>query len=102
LLRVVALGSVISPLSLGLYLAFLLAPPLGFFTGIFGLVSSLFREAPGYDFASWLGVVRPSEIVSGMRSVYVELPNGVFWAAVYGIVGFIVDWLPFTRSRRVS
>ena len=97
----VALGLVISPLSTGLYSTFFLSP-LGFPTGMLGLVSTLFHGAPGYQFALWLGVVPPNEVVSGVGHVYIELLNGVFWAAIYGILGFIVDWARLVHSRRVS
>jgi len=97
----VALGLVISPLSTGLYSTFFLSP-LGFPTGMLGLVSTLFHGAPGYQFALWLGVVPPNEVVRGVGHVYIELLNGVFWAAIYGILGFIVDWARLVHSRRVS
>jgi hypothetical protein len=46
----IAVGSVISPLSLGLYSTYFLGP-LGFPTGMLGLVSSIFHGLPGYQFA---------------------------------------------------
>ncbi len=66
-----------------------------------GLVSSLFHGPPGYQFALWLGVVPPNKVVSGLGNVYIELLNGVLWAAVYGIVGSIIDWARLVLSRKV-
>jgi len=96
-----AFGLVVSPLSLGLYSTFF-ASPIGLPSGMLGLVSSLFHGAPGYEAAVWLGLVSSREVVSGVGLVYIELLNGVFWAIVYGLLGFVVDRVCLARSRRVA
>jgi hypothetical protein len=94
-----ALGTVISPLSLGLYATFFLFP-VGLPTGLIGLVSLLFHGEPGYEAALWLGLVPSHQIVSGVGQVYVELFNGVFWCLIYGFAGFIVDRARFAYLTR--
>lgn len=92
----VAIGAIISPLSLGLYSTFFLGP-LGLPTGMLGLVSTLFHGAPGFHVAQWLGLV-PYEVVTGLSHVYVELLNGVIWGTLYGLLGFLIDRL-LLRAR---
>jgi hypothetical protein len=95
-----ALGSVISPLSLGLYCTFTLVPLIGFFTGLIGLVSSIIHGQPGYELALWLGLVRPGVVVTGVPSLYVEVINGVVWAPAYGVLGFILDGELSRKARQ--
>ena len=96
----VALGSIISPLSIGLYSTYFVGP-LGLPTGMLGLVSSLFHGAPGYKAALWLGY-QPNPVVSGFDHVFIEFLNGTFWASVYGLFGFALDWFRSMHSRRVA
>ena len=86
-----AFGAIVSPLSLGLYSTYFVGP-LGLPTGMLGLVSTLFHGAPGYDLSIWLGLVSAG-VVSGVGHAYVELVNGVIWAALYGLLGCALDWL---------
>lgn len=94
----VALGLVISPLSLGLYATFFVSP-IGLPTGMLGLVSTLFHGPPGYHAARWLGLLPENEVVSGLVSIYVEVLNGIFWALVYGFLGLVIDRVRLARSR---
>ncbi len=51
----IALGSIISPFSHGLYATFYI-PIIGLVPGIIGLASSLFHGTPGYNITIWLGL----------------------------------------------
>jgi hypothetical protein len=93
-----ALGLVISPLSFGLYATFYLSV-LGFPTGLLGMFSSVVHEAPGYHLALWLGVVKRYALLSTWGHIYVEMLNGVLWTPVYGLLGFVLDWVRATRLR---
>ena len=94
-----AFGLVVSPLSLGLYSTYFagLLP-----IGLVGLPSVLFHGAPGYHAAIWLGLVSSHEIVSGLGHVYVEVLNGVFWAAAYGVLGVLIDWARSQPTSKVA
>jgi hypothetical protein len=96
-----AFGLVVSPLSLGLYATYFVSP-LGFPTGMLGLVSMLFHGAPGYQTAIWLGLLPSHEVISGWSTVYVEVLNGIIWAPVYGIVGFVADWGVDAYSQKAT
>src|SRR3954467_7612541 len=75
----VALGLVVSPMSMGLYTTYFLGP-LGIVTGMIGLASSMFHEAPGFYLARSLNLI-PLGVVEGFGHFYVELANGLIWAA---------------------
>jgi hypothetical protein len=91
-----AFGTVVSPAATGLYGLYFLGP----LTAVLGLIAlplSMIHGEPGYDLAIRLGLIRPRTTVEGAPAVYVELLNGVIWAAVYGSLGWLVDRL---RSRK--
>jgi hypothetical protein len=94
----VALGLVVSPVSMGLYATYYLGPdflgPLGLVTGMIGLASSMFHGPPGFHLARSLNLI-PLGVVEGFGHLYVELANGLIWAAVYGTLGWLID-----RARR--
>ena len=96
-----AFGMVVSPLSLGLYSTYFLSP-LGLPTGMVGLVSTLFHGPPGFHMARWLGLLPSQEVVSGVGHIYVEVQNGLFWAEVYGSLGFGIDRVRIARSRKTA
>jgi hypothetical protein len=102
LLTGVALGLVIGPFSLGLWAASFYVPPLGIFTVGLGVASTLFHGTLGLEFAEWPGIVPPRGVLAGVSDVYVALLTGILWAVVYGLLGFILDWVRSARSRRVS
>ena len=89
----VALGLVVSPISMGLYATYFLGP-LGIVTGMIGLASSMLHAAPGLYIARSVDLVPPG-VVEGLSHFYVEVANGLFWAACYGAVGWLID-----RARR--
>ena len=96
-----AFGMVVSPLSLGLYSTFFLSP-LGLPTGMLGLVSTLFHGPSGFHMARWLGLLPSQDVVSGVGHFYVEVLNGLFWAVVYGSLGFVIDRVRIAHSRKVA
>jgi hypothetical protein len=91
----VALGLVVSPVSMGLYATGFLSP-LGIVTGMIGLASSMFHGPPGFHLSRSLGLLPPG-VVEGIGHFYVELANGLVWAAVYGALGWFIDRV--RRSR---
>ena len=91
----IALGAVVSPLSLGLYATFFV-PYIGLVPGILGLWSSLFHGEPGFRLAHYLGIIPPG-VVEGSSRLYLAAIDGVIWASVYGIGGWVVDAF---RARR--
>ena len=95
-----ALGLVIEPFSEGLWAASFYVPPLGFFTVGPAVASTLFHGTLGLEIAVWLGIVPPKADLAGLSIV--RLVSGVIWAVVYGILGFIVDWVRAARSWRIS
>jgi len=92
----VGFGLVASPLSLGLYATYFLGP-LGIVTGMAGLVLVTLHGTPGYNIAVWLGIVPSHTVVKGASSFYVEAVNGLFWAPIYGALGWVIDRV--RRSR---
>jgi hypothetical protein len=94
----VAFGLVVSPVSMGLYATYYLGPyflgPLGIVTGMIGLASSMFHGPPGFHIARSLDLVPPG-VIEGFGHFYVEVANGLIWAAVYGALGWLID-----RARR--
>ena len=89
----VALGLVVSPVSMGLYATYFLGP-LGIVTGMVGLASVMFHGAPGFYIARSLGLLPPG-LVEGFGHLYVEIANAFVWAAAYGALGWLID-----RARR--
>ena len=94
----VGLGLVISPLSLGLYATYFTGP-LGIVTGMVGLISLMFHGGPGYHIAIALGIVPTGMVVEGAAHLYVEVANALFWAPLYGALGWVIDRL---RKARVA
>lgn len=94
----VALGLVVSPMSMGLYATYYLGPdylgPFGIVTGMIGLALSMFHGAPGFHLAHSLNLI-PLGVVEGFARFIVELANGLIWAATYGTLGWLID-----RARR--
>jgi hypothetical protein len=89
----VALGLVVSPMSMGLYATYFLGP-IGIVTGMIGLASTMFHGAPGFYIAQSLHLVLPG-VVEGFGHFYVEAANAVVWGAIYGTLGWLID-----RARR--
>ena len=97
----VGLGLVVSPMSFGLYATYFLGPagilgPVGLVTGMIGLASSMFHGPPGFHITRFLGLV-PAGVVEGVSRVYIEMANALVWAAVYGLLGWVIDRV--RRSR---
>ena len=93
-----ALGSVISPFSLGLYATFFI-PYVGLVPGILGLMSTMFHSAPGYNLAIALGIIPSHQVVGGVGHLYLAAIDAVFWATVYGGLGWLIDWAR-AKSRK--
>jgi hypothetical protein len=91
-----ALGAVISPAATGLYGLYFLGP-LTALVGLIALPLAMIHGEPGYDLAIRLGLIQPGTTVDGAQGLYVEVLNGLIWAAVYGSLGWLVDRL---RSRK--
>ena len=91
-----AFGAVVSPAATGLYGLYFLGP-LTALLGLIALPLSMFHGEPGYNLALRLGLVQPRTTVEGIPGLYVELLNGVLWAAIYGSLGSLIDRL---RSRK--
>lgn len=90
LLTGIALGLVISPLSLGLYATFFI-PYIGLVPGMIGLALTMFHGSPGFHLAQSLGII-PLGVVEGIGHFYIEVINGLIWAVAYGCLGWIADW----------
>ena len=93
-----ALGLIIGPFSEGLWAASFWVPPLGIPMVVPAVASTLFHVTLGLQIAEWLRIVPPKADLAGLSTVF--LASGVIWAVVYGTLGFIVDWVRSTRSRR--
>jgi len=91
------LGLVASPLSLGLYATYFLGP-LGIVTGMAGLILVLWHVAPGYYICTNVGLVPERTIVEGSSQVVVEVANGIFWGAIYGVFGYGIDRFRLRRN----
>jgi len=94
-----AFGAVVSPAAMGLYGLFFLGPIPGLIGMFVGLPLTLLHGGPGYNLAIWLGLIQPRTVVEGVQHLYTNLLSGIFWLAVYGTLGWIVDWF---RARRKS
>jgi hypothetical protein len=102
----IALGVVASVASLGTYGLYWLAGLIGLLglplaaVGIVGLILTLFHRAPGYYLAIMLGLVPDREVVHGVGLVYIEALNSVFWATLYGALGYALDSVIRRRQTR--
>jgi len=90
-------GAVVSPAAMGLYGLYFVGPIPPLIGMLVGLPLTLIHTPPGYNLAIWFGLIQPRTVVEGVEHLYVELLNGVLWLAVYGTLGWIVDWF---RARR--
>jgi hypothetical protein len=88
----IALGSIISPLSMGIYAIYYI-PIIGLVPGLIGLISSLFHGPVGYNIAIWIGLHKDRTVVTFPTNVIIEVINGVFWGFIYGLVGYGIDQL---------
>jgi len=89
----VAFGLVVSPVSMGLHGTYFLGP-LNIVAAMIGLGSAMFHGAPGFYIVRSLDLVPPG-VIEGFGHFYVELVNGLVWAAIYGTLGWLID-----RARR--
>ena len=89
-------GLVVSPMSMGLYATYFLGP-LGIITSMVGLASVLFHGTPGYNISIWLGLIPSNTVVTGAADFYVEAVNALFWAPIYGAVGWLIDRVRHAR-----
>jgi len=87
----IAFGSVIAPLSLGLYATFFI-PYVGLVPGMLGLMLVMFHGAPGYSLALTFGLIPPGQVVEGVGHIYLAVLGGIVWATAYGCLGWMVDW----------
>ena len=95
----IALGTIISPAFLGLYGLYFVNPIVGLI-GLLAFPLAMLHGAPGYDLAVLLGVVPPRTVVVGRQRLYIELLSGGVWAIVYGVLGWLIDFLR-ARKRRL-
>jgi hypothetical protein len=84
-----ALGSVVAPLSLGLYATFFI-PYVGLFPGILGLIASTVHGVPGHTVALYFGII-PPQVVEGVSHIYLGVIDAMIWATVYGCFGWVID-----------
>jgi hypothetical protein len=88
----IALGSIISPLSMGIYAIYYI-PIIGLVPGLIGLLSSLFHGPVGYNLAIWIGLHKDRTVITFPTNVMIEVINGVFWGLIYGLIGYGIDLL---------
>ena len=91
-------GLVAAPVGIGLY-GTCFVGPFGIVTGMLGLLLSMFHGAPGYYIATYLGWVPSFTVVESGGQLIVDAVSGLFWAAVYGTLGLVVD---LGRRSRVA
>ena len=61
--------------------------------GLLGLTLHMFHGSPGFELATYLGFREPRTVVNLNESLIINGLNGMIWATVYGILGFVVDIL---------
>ena len=96
-----ALGTVVSPISFGLYATYFI-PFIGLIPGMLGLVLSSVHGAPGYYASVLFGLVPAGTVVSESGHVVVEVINGAIWAPIYGAIGYLIDRSCASRPGRLA
>jgi hypothetical protein len=91
-------GLVASPFSMGLYTAYFI-PYVGLVPGMIGLVSTMLHGAPGYEISVALGFIESHTVVENGGSIICYLIDGVFWAVVYGLLGFLGDRFRLSKHQ---
>jgi hypothetical protein len=91
-----ALGSIVSPFSLGLYATFFI-PYIGFAPGMLGLAAATFHGAPAHALALHFGII-PPQVVEGVSHFYLAAIDAIIWAPAYGGFGWLIDR---SRSQRL-
>jgi hypothetical protein len=81
-----AFGAIVGPLCIGLYAIYSIFP-LG---GMLGLTAGLIHNAPGYEIATFVGLVDGKQ-VQGIDHLWIAGVNAIVWGAVYGALGWLVD-----------
>jgi len=90
-------GLIASPFSMGLYSAYFI-PYVGLIPGMVGLVSAMLHGTPGYEISVALGLIESHTVVENAGSIICYFIDAVFWAIVYGFLGFLAD--RFRLSKR--
>lgn len=100
----ISFGLIAAPFSFGLYgfywisgFSIILFPLM--FVGLGGLLLTSFHGSPGFDIATHLGYRMPRTVVDSYEAVIITIINGVFWAVVYGFLGFLIDKF---RNRKLN
>jgi len=96
-----AFGAIVSPFSRGLYSTYFFGP-IGAFPGWLGLSLNLFHGVPGFEIATFLGLLDPRHVGEGVEDLYVEGLNGLVWGVAYGFVGWCIDRLRLLGQSRVA
>ncbi|MBU0728207.1 MAG: hypothetical protein KKE17_10200 [Proteobacteria bacterium] len=86
----ISFGLVASPISIGV-LGFNVTPLIGKLLGLFGLILTLIHGFPGYFMGSAIGITNPGVVLAFPERFWVEVLNGIFWATIYGILGYTFD-----------
>jgi hypothetical protein len=101
----IATGLVVCPASIGVYTLYWVAGYLWIFgfplalVGTIGLLVGMIHGDPIYTLATVLGVIKPGVVVRGMDQLYIALLSALFWAPIYGALGWGIDlW----RQRRTD
>ena len=92
----VALGSVISLVSLGVF-ALAVIPVVGPLVGQVGLRSNAIHKSTSYSLAMAVGVIPSGPGNPGVSRFYIGVVDAIFWATIYGAVGAIID---LVRSKK--
>ena len=107
----VTFGFIVLRLSIGLYAFYWCFCPnidgingplyIGLPLGLSGLILMMFHWSPAFLVAKFFGFSSYSfvELKTG-EDVIVELIRGLFWAVIYGLIGFAID--QFLKKRRLK
>lgn len=88
----IATGLIISPFSYGLY-GFYYIPYIGLIPGMIGLMLSLIIIEP-------LGMVDRYISFNIEGQLAIHTINGIIWAIILGVIGFIIDILRKQRKQK--